>query len=139
MGWRDGWIILFFRVFDGNRQNISAQRCKSKEEEYVANHARKPCRKKFCHRRMFDRGGCDGRGWRHCFGRANPAKVAAAGSKSSKFKVRFNDDLIHDLRVLKVAAINAKHKTVGKFSSLASKFKSGKQLKASPRNRKNVE
>ena len=65
------------------------------------------------------------------FGRANPAKVAAAGSKSSKFKVRFNDDLIHDLRVLKVAAINAKHKTVGKFSSLASKFKSGKQLKAS--------
>ena len=36
------------------------------------------------------------------FGRANPAKVAAAGSKSSKFKVRFNDDLIHDLRVLKV-------------------------------------
>jgi hypothetical protein len=64
------------------------------------------------------------------FGLKNPSKVkaAAAGSKPAggrKFKVSWNNDMIHDIRVLKIAASNSKHKAGKSLTKVFKKFKSG--------------
>ena len=66
------------------------------------------------------------------FGLKNPSKVKAAasgskttGSNGKKFKVSWSNDMVHDIRVLKIAAVSAKHKTGTKLTKVFKNFKSG--------------
>ena len=53
------------------------------------------------------------------FGMKNPSKVAAKGGK---FQVKFNKEMVHDIRVVKDVAKNAKHGVKSTMSKLSKKL-----------------